>query len=148
MTDDQANGQIGHNAGDFEKMADYVLRAENIAAELRSKKAGHAAECRPFHGDRKQLLKDAKKEMGIPGPAITATEALRDLDRKIRDTLNELDDDIRFFVDGMLNTEKLGPLAEMPLGLAAISREAKEKTEAAAQAAPPPPGAGNANLGA
>ena len=146
MTDEQANGQIGHNAGNFEDMAQYIIRTENLDEELRKKKSAHAADCRPLHQDKKQIIKDAYSEMGVPGDAIRAVVSVRELRRREAELLNALKDDVRFFADNLLDTKALGQLGGTPLGDAAMVRDAQE--QAAAASPPPPPAAENANPGA
>jgi uncharacterized protein (UPF0335 family) len=114
-TDDQPAG-VGHN-GLPEKGKEFVQRVENLNADLATEKSEYMTRCKGIREDIKEVLSEAA-DAGITRKTIKTAVKVRYLERKAAEARDSLEEGEIETLDAI--RLKLGDLAELPLGQAAL----------------------------
>ncbi|WP_108661058.1 hypothetical protein [Acuticoccus kandeliae] len=109
----------GHNGYDREVVQSYIRRHENIEAQILSEKGAMMKKCRDLKADQNAILEEAKDSHGIPKKILRLILKQRDLERKIEDLADGLDDDEADSYDQMLAA--IEGMEDTPLGQAALA---------------------------
>lgn len=110
----------GRNSANPSEAASFVQKFEELESEKLREKMSYMERCRRITEQQKELLDDAKSQ-GVSKKTVRTVVKARDLDRRSKDLMDELEDDER---KAAVDIRKaLGDYADLPLGAAAVQRE-------------------------
>lgn len=109
------------NGFDGEKLRSYIEKIEGYFDEMESSKATHMNRCRQIRGSM-DVVYDEAKALGIPRKILKAHVDLRNLERKKSAVVEKMDDEAVETFE--LTADALGDFATLPLGMAAMKRQA------------------------
>ena len=110
----------GRNRANPDEMASFIDKFEELEREKLREKMAYMERCRRITEQQKDLLDDAKSQ-GLPKNVVKAVAKARDLERKAKNILDDLEDDQQQIFKDI--REALGDYADLPLGAAAVARE-------------------------
>ncbi|MDP2618591.1 MAG: DUF2312 domain-containing protein [Hyphomicrobiales bacterium] len=117
------------NGIDADMAKAFIERIENLEGQIDSERGSYMQKAKTIREDIKEVIIEAKDE-GIPSKALKAMVKDRRYDRKKAELAAGLDIDEGAAFEQM--KEALGPLADTPLGEAALGADPKPLGEAEA----------------
>lgn len=113
----------GRNRANADEMASFIDKFEELEKEVLREKMTYMERCRRIREQQKELLDDAKGQ-GLPKNVVKAVAKARELERKAQALMEDLEDDQQQIFKDI--REALGDYADLPLGAAAVEREAAQ----------------------
>lgn len=116
----------GRNRANADEMASFIDKFEELEREKLREKMAYMERCRRITEQQKELLDDGKAQ-GLPKNVVKAVAKARELERKAKNLLDDLEDDQQQIFKDI--REALGDYADLPLGAAAVAREEDDEDD-------------------
>jgi chromosome segregation ATPase len=107
-----------------EKIEPYIRKIESFLRDLASERGAYMNVCKGLRDGIREVIREAN-DNGVPrGPMKAAIETLK-TQRKLNEIRQELEEDMQAIHDQIV--EAVEGLEDLPLGIAAVERETRER---------------------
>jgi uncharacterized protein (UPF0335 family) len=107
-----------------EKIEPYIRKIESFLRDLASERGSYMNICKGLRDGIREVIREAN-DNGVPrGPMKAAIETMK-MQRKLNEIRQELEEDMQAIHDQIV--EAVEGLEDLPLGIAAVERETRER---------------------